>query len=331
MHRITPAGTAASLPIMLPMGVNARGIALGPDGNMWVADFSTPGGVVRVTTGATPTATRFAVPAGSPIDVIGGSDGNVWYAGQGTAVGKVAPDGTATAFTSKGVDPFGVTLGPDGAVWFAEFQANAVGRVGTDGTTSEVTGMTAGAGPRLRGQRTRQHDLVHGGDREPRRTGDRHRCGRRWRRWWRSSDTTNPVLSTLKLSAKRFRLGSKLPSVAAVRTGSTIRYTLSEAATVTLSFERVTRGRKVGKRCVKAKRSNRRRKACKRYAAVKPALSFANQAAGQRSIRFEGRLNRRKTLKPGIYRLTLRARDRAGNRSAPLRARITVLPRKRKR
>ena len=103
------------------------------------------------------------------------------------------------------------------------------------------------------------------------------------------------------------------------------------AATVTLSFERVTRGRKVGKRCVKAKRSNRRRKACKRYAAVKPALSFANQAAGQRSIRFEGRLNRRKTLKPGIYRLTLRARDRAGNRSAPLPALITVLPRKRKR
>jgi hypothetical protein len=139
------------------------------------------------------------------------------------------------------------------------------------------------------------------------------------------------VVSTLRLSAKRFRIGKKLPSAAAVGTGIRIRYTLSEAATVTLSFERVTRGRKVGKRCVKAKRSNRRRKACKRYAAVKPALSFANQAAGQRSIRFEGRLNRRKTLKPGVYRLTLRARDLAGNRSAPLRAKITVLPRKRKR
>jgi hypothetical protein len=144
-------------------------------------------------------------------------------------------------------------------------------------------------------------------------------------------DVTKPKLSKLRLSAKRFRIGTKLPSVAAVGTGVRIRYTLSEAATVSLSFERVTRGRKVGKRCVKAKRSNRRRKACKRYAAVKPALSFANQAAGQRSIRFEGRLNRRKTLKPGVYRLTLRARDLAGNRSAPLRAKITVLPRKRKR
>jgi virginiamycin B lyase len=333
VHRITPAGTAASAAIPLPMGVNARGIALGPDGNMWVADFSTPGGVVRVTTGATPTATRFPVPAGSPIDVIGGSDGNVWYAGQGTAVGKVAPDGTATAFSSKGVDPFGVTLGPDGAVWFAEFQANAVGRVGTDGTTSEVTGMTAGAGPRYvaSGPGNTIWFTEETGNRVGRVTGIESGGGGGGGGSGGGADTTDPALSTLKLSSKRFRLGGRLPSVAAVRTGLTIRYTLSEAATVTLSFERVTRGRKVGKRCVKAKRSNRRRKACTRHVAVKPALSFANQAAGQRSIRFEGRLSRRKTLKPGVYRLTLRARDLAGNRSSPLRARVEVLPRKRKR
>jgi hypothetical protein len=82
---------------------------------------------------------------------------------------------------------------------------------------------------------------------------------------------------------------------------------------------------------VKTKPSNRRRKACRRYVAVKPALTFRNQAAGSRRIRFEGRLSRRKTLKPGSYRLTLRARDLAGNRSSPLRARVEVLPRKRKR
>jgi hypothetical protein len=111
----------------------------------------------------------------------------------------------------------------------------------------------------------------------------------------------------------------------------TIRYTLSEAATVTLSFERVTRGRKVGTRCVKARRSNRRRRACTRFVAVKPALTFRDQAAGSRQIRFEGRLTRRRTLKPGRYRLTLRARDLAGNVSSPLRARVEILPRKRKR
>jgi hypothetical protein len=144
-------------------------------------------------------------------------------------------------------------------------------------------------------------------------------------------DTTKPRLSKLRLSSKRFRLGRKLASAAAVRTGLTIRYTLSEAATVALAFERVSAGRKLGKRCVKPRRGNRKRKRCTRYAAVRPAVTFQNQAAGARRIRFEGRLSRRKTLKPGLYRLTLRARDAAGNRSAGVKARVTVLPKKRKR
>jgi hypothetical protein len=332
--RISPAGTAVGSAIALPLGFNARGITLGPDGNMWVGNFSTPGSVARITTGATPALdplAGFPVPAGTPIDVIGGSDGNVWYAGQGTTVGKVAPDGTATAFTSKGVDPFGVTLGPDGAVWFAEFQANAVGRVGTDGTTSEVTGMTAGAGPRYvaSGPGNTIWFTEETGNRVGRVTGIELPGGGGGGGGGGSPDITDPTLTKLHLSAKRFRIGRKLASASAVRTGTNVRYTLSEAATVTLSFERVSRGRKVGKRCVKAKRSNRRRKACTRYVAVKPALKFANQAAGQRTIHFEGRLSRRKTLKPGVYRLTLRGRDAAGNLSSRLRARVTVLPRKR--
>ena len=142
-------------------------------------------------------------------------------------------------------------------------------------------------------------------------------------------DITKPKLTKLHLSAKRFRIGRKLASASAVRTGTTIRYTLSEAATVTLSFARVTSGRKTGKRCVKPKRSNRRHKRCTRYLSVKPALTFANQAAGPRSIYFEGRLSRRKTLKPGSYRLTLKGRDAAGLVSKGLTARVTLLARKR--
>lgn len=144
------------------------------------------------------------------------------------------------------------------------------------------------------------------------------------------ADTVKPRLTRLSLSARRFRIGRKLAIAAAVRTGTTVRYRLSEAARVTLSFERVRPGRKVGKRCLKPRRSNRRRKRCTRYAPVRPALVFPDQAAGQRRIRFEGRLSRRKSLKPGPYRLTLRARDAAGNTSQRLRARIQVLPRKRR-
>jgi hypothetical protein len=275
---------------------------------MWVGNFSTPGSVARVTPGGT--VTPFPVPAGSPIDVIRGSDGNLWYAGQGTTVGKVAPDGTATAFTSKGVDPFGVALGPDGAVWYAEFQAAAVGRVAPDGTTSEVTGMTAGAGPRYvaGGPGNTIWFTEETGNRVGRVTGIELPGG-----GGGGGDRTKPTLTNLRLSAKRLRAGRTL----------TIRYTLSETATVTLSVQRALAGRKVRKRCVKPKRSNRRRKRCTRLVAVKPALKFTNQAAGPGRIRFKPR------LKPGLYRLTLRARDAAGNTSKPLTARVELLPRKR--
>jgi hypothetical protein len=145
-----------------------------------------------------------------------------------------------------------------------------------------------------------------------------------------NTDTTRPRLSGLRLSAKRFRLGTKRATASAVRTGTTIRYRLSEASTVTLSFARARSGRRVRGRCVKPTRRNLSRRRCTRHVPVKPALTFRNQAAGARRIRFEGRLSRRKSLRPGVYRMTLRARDLAGLRSAPLRTRITVLPRKRR-
>jgi hypothetical protein len=248
--------------------------------------------------------------------VIGGSDGNVWYAGQGTTVGRVTPSGTATAFVSKGVDPFGLTLGPDDAVWFAEFQANAVGRVDAAGNTSHVTGMSAGAGPRYvaTGPGNTVWFTEETGNRVGRVVGIEMPGG------GGGGDSSPPRLSALRLSAKRFRVGA----------GTTIRYRLSEAATVTLSVQRVRPGRRVRGRCLKPKRRNRQARRCTRFAAVKPALTFRNQAAGQRRIRFSGRLSRRKALSPGPYRLTLRARDAAGNRSAPLRTRVLVLPRKRR-
>ena len=325
VHRISPAGAAVGAPIALPVGTNPRGIALGPDGDMWVGDFNTPR-VIRITTGVVPAVdplAGFPVPAGTPIDVIGGADGNIWYAGQGTTVGKVTPTGTATAYVSKGVDPFGLTLGPDGAVWFAEFQGNAVGRVGTNGVTSHVTGMTAGAGPRYvaKGPNNTVWFTEETGNRVGRVTGIEVGGGGGGGPGGGGTDKVKPAVTRLKLSAKRFRLGGK---------GITIRYTLSEAARVTLSFERVTSGRKVGGRCVKRTRRNRSRRRCTRYAAVTPVLSLADQPAGPRTIAFKGRLSRRKRLSPGVYRLTLQARDTAGNRSKRLSARVAVLAPKRK-
>jgi virginiamycin B lyase len=329
--RVSPAGAAVGMPIALPVGFNPRGIARGADGNMWVANFSTPGSVARIKPGAPPTLdppAGFPVPAGSPIDVIAGADGNIWYAGQGTTVGKVTPAGAATAYTSKGVDPFGIAVGPDGAVWFAEFQAAAVGRVDAAGTTSHVTGMTAGAGPRYvaagpgntiwfteemgnRVGRVTGIALPGGGGGGP--GGGGGGGGG-------AADTKRPEIGPLRLSARRLRLGRSIA----------LRFTLSEAADVTLSADRALAGRRVDGRCVKPRRRNRTRRRCTRYLRLRPSLSFPDRpAAKTQKLTFDGRLSKRRILTPGRYRLGLTARDAAGNTSRRLVVGIVVLPRRR--
>ena len=143
-------------------------------------------------------------------------------------------------------------------------------------------------------------------------------------------DVTAPDVTGLALSRTRFRLGSALPSVAAVKTGTVIRFSITEAATVTLRFRRVLPGRRVGGRCRKPTRLNRSRRRCTRLVLVRGSVSRPVQP-GARRIRFAGRLSRRARLKPGRYRMTLTARDAAGNVSAPDRTRFRLLPAKRPR
>jgi hypothetical protein len=85
--------------------------------------------------------------------------------------------------------------------------------------------------------------------------------------------------------------------------GTTIRFTLPEAARVKLSFAR---------------------KSGKRFRAA-GSLTVRGHA-GKNRLRFQGRLSRRKTLKPGGYRVTLRASDRFGNRSPAKKLSFTLLP-----
>jgi hypothetical protein len=141
---------------------------------------------------------------------------------------------------------------------------------------------------------------------------------------------TAPDVTGLALSRKRFRLGSELPSVAAVKTGTTIRFTISEAATVRLRFRRAAPGRRVGGRCRKPTRLNRSRPRCTRMLAVRGSVSLPVQA-GARRIKFAGRMSARRRLKPGRYRMTLTARDAAGNVSTPDRVRFRLLPRRPRR
>jgi hypothetical protein len=110
--------------------------------------------------------------------------------------------------------------------------------------------------------------------------------------------------------------------------GTTVRYSLSEAATVRLTVERALTGRRVkrkGRRlCVTPKRSLRHKRRCTRY---KRAGTLKRRGrAGSNRVAFSGRIGS-KALKPGRYRLSVVATDAAGNRSARRRVAFQVVKR----
>jgi hypothetical protein len=123
-----------------------------------------------------------------------------------------------------------------------------------------------------------------------------------------TSDTTAPVV----LSAKKRR----------TRTGVTFTYALSEAASVQISFERRRAGRRVGRRCVKPTRRNRRRKACVRHSRAGSVSRVG--ALGTNRFAFNGRIGG-SDLALGSYRATFRATDAAGNRSVPRRLAFSLV------
>jgi hypothetical protein len=120
-------------------------------------------------------------------------------------------------------------------------------------------------------------------------------------------DVTNvrPSVSRFRLTRKRFRRGRRLPRASRrrARVGTSIRFRLSEPARVTLSFER-RRGR--------------------RFRKVRTKIRVRCDTGGN-SVRFQGRLSRRKRLPAGRYRVTIVARDRQGLRSKRRRARFRIV------
>ena len=78
---------------------------------------------------------------------------------------------------------------------------------------------------------------------------------RRWRRWRRRNDTTKPRVSRVGMSRKRFKVGKKrTPVSAAVKAGTTFRYSLSEESTVRITIARALPGRRAASAPVRAAR-----------------------------------------------------------------------------
>jgi hypothetical protein len=111
-----------------------------------------------------------------------------------------------------------------------------------------------------------------------------------------------------------------------VKRGTRFRYTLSEAARVTIRIERVlpgrVRGRGARRKCVKPTARNRKARRCKRYKRVTTLV--ANEQAGRQSTAFTGRV-RGRALRRGRYRARLVASDALGALSAEKRIALRIV------
>jgi streptogramin lyase len=139
-------------------GANPRGIAAGPDGNLWFTEFGAPA-IGKVTTAGVITEYSAGITASSqPYRIAAGSDGNLWfteYHSSNSKIGKITTAGVITEYTAgmtAGAQPYGIAAGSDGNLWFAEEHNNAIGKITTAGVITEYlttpavkpTGICAG-------------------------------------------------------------------------------------------------------------------------------------------------------------------------------------------
>ncbi len=131
-----------------------------------------------------------------------------------------------------------------------------------------------------------------------------------------TGDTTAPVITNASIAprawAVRPRGRAETQLIRRAKRGTSIRYTLSEAARVVVRIDRRRPGK--GKAKGKAKRG--------RFVGVG---SFAQAGVGGKNRKpFSGRIGKRR-LRPGRYRATLTATDAAGNASKPTVLRFKIV------
>ena len=68
----------------------------------------------------------------TPIEIVTGPDGNLWFADRYAAsVSRMTPDGAVSRVNvgTATPGPFGVAVGPDGNIWFTESTGNRIGKI----------------------------------------------------------------------------------------------------------------------------------------------------------------------------------------------------------
>ncbi len=141
------------------------------------------------------------------------------------------------------------------------------------------------------------------------------------------SDRVAPRVLSLTLSPSALRAArSGPPFVALTRrlgrgVGAKVTVRVSEPGSLVFSVYQRLGGRRVGRHCLPPKKAPRGSKRCVRLRRVGRELAIATRSL-QAVLRFTGRVPRARghgfsILRPGKYRLVVRAVDAAGNRSRP--------------
>ncbi|MFN8131978.1 MAG: hypothetical protein U0R70_10575 [Solirubrobacteraceae bacterium] len=316
--KIPPAAPATATSIPIPT-TGARGIAVDAGGQLWIADFN---GAQIVSVKTDGTGAKPYPVGGDAQEVVTGPGTQIAYTAQGPdVVGRLTPGATTPQTTSlPATVPVGITFANDGNYWAAQFNVNAVVRVTPAGaaTPFPIAGLpidyhpryiTNGAGNTLWVGIEKAGDanfgkIVRISNVDPPPGGGGGGGG--------GTDVTKPVISKPAVTPRSRRAGQ----------ARRIRFTLSEAATVTLRFQRARAGKRKGRACVKPTRALRRAKTCVRYRTVRTRRAAGT--AGANRLAFNAKFGKAK-LPAGRYRVTLSAKDAAGNVSALRSATFKVL------
>jgi sugar lactone lactonase YvrE len=185
IRKVTPAGVVTTLAGTGIVGYNdgtgtnayfnlPSGLAVGPDGNIYVADQSnhlirkvTPAGVVTTIAGnpgtsgfadGTGTDTQFNYPTGLAVD----ASGNIYVADQGNhSIRKVTPAGIVTTLAGNPVStgpadgtgtdaqflyPYDVAIGLDGNIYVADKENHSIRKITPAGVVTTIAGNPGVAG-----------------------------------------------------------------------------------------------------------------------------------------------------------------------------------------
>lgn len=305
-------GTDESVDSFRVDGMGARGVAAGGDGNVYFADFAGQQIVALTTAGAVARTYRVT---GNPQELAAGPGTQMAFTDPLAVPQQLGrftpPDGPVLTTDVQGTDPFGIVFAVDQAYWAANFATSTLSRMTSDGTVTSLAGLPGASGPRFLTQgagntlwvgleSARKVARVTGVAAPPPPGGG----------GGQGADTTGPTLSAVAL-ARRVRTGKR----------ARLRLRVSEAATLTIRFDRVAPGRRKAGRCVAPRRAPKGER-CART--VKRGVQRRAVREGVNRPRIGGRVGKR-ALAAGRYRVTLVARDEAGNASKPVKRTLRVL------